>query len=101
MNWAERVQSTRERLGLTQTEFARLMGVSLPTVQRWEYGKTEPPYLQSDIIHQINNNIEAIEREEERRNTHIGEILKMLSIGSGVSYGMYRLFEIIFREPVE
>jgi transcriptional regulator with XRE-family HTH domain len=36
------VRETRTRLGLTQTQFAQLLGVSFQTVNRWENGKTKP-----------------------------------------------------------
>ncbi len=34
----EEVRQIRKRLGLTQAEFARLVGVHLVTVSRWEKG---------------------------------------------------------------
>lgn len=36
------VKELRERLHLTQEIFARILGVSFATVNRWENGKTEP-----------------------------------------------------------
>lgn len=36
------VKSIRERLGLTQSRFAELMGVSSRTLQNWEQGRREP-----------------------------------------------------------
>jgi len=36
------VRGLRARLGETQAEFARRLGVSLPTVHRWETGKSRP-----------------------------------------------------------
>ena len=36
------VRSTRNRLKLTQTEFAALLGVSIGSVNGWETGRTEP-----------------------------------------------------------
>jgi DNA-binding XRE family transcriptional regulator len=36
------VSELRERLQLTQEVFARILGVSFATVNRWENGKTEP-----------------------------------------------------------
>ena len=95
-DWKKYVIETRERLGLTQQEFARLLGVSVPSVQRWEYGKTKPPLLQADIINQINDRMNAIKLEEQRRKAHIGDLLRAVLIGGGVAYGMYKLFEILF-----
>ncbi|HEV7406052.1 MAG TPA: NadS family protein [Chthoniobacteraceae bacterium] len=36
------VKGIRERLGLTQTRFASLMGVSSRTLQNWEQGRRQP-----------------------------------------------------------
>jgi transcriptional regulator with XRE-family HTH domain len=39
---AERITNLRGRLGINQTELARLLGVSNVTVNRWEHGHTTP-----------------------------------------------------------
>lgn len=39
---AELVRETRQRLGLTQEEFAAKLGVSYQSVNRWENGRTKP-----------------------------------------------------------
>jgi transcriptional regulator with XRE-family HTH domain len=36
------VKETRKRLGLTQLQFAKKLGVSFQSVNRWERGKTKP-----------------------------------------------------------
>jgi putative transcriptional regulator len=36
------VGETRARVGLSQTEFARLLGVSVRTLQEWEQGRRVP-----------------------------------------------------------
>jgi putative transcriptional regulator len=36
------VSSVREKTGLSQTEFARLLGVSVRTLQEWEQGRRAP-----------------------------------------------------------
>lgn len=36
------VAETRARVGLSQTEFARLLGVSVRTLQEWEQGRRVP-----------------------------------------------------------
>ena len=89
---------TRRRLGLTQQEFARLIGVSTPTVQRWEYGVTKPRLLQSDIINQINQRMHVIEKEEEMADTYIGNLLKPVLSGEGQAYCLYKFLDILFNE---
>lgn len=36
------VRAIRHRTGLSQTQFARMFGVSLRTVQNWEQNRSEP-----------------------------------------------------------
>jgi putative transcriptional regulator len=36
------VRALRERTGLTQADFSRMMGVSIRTLQNWEQGRREP-----------------------------------------------------------
>jgi putative transcriptional regulator len=36
------VSATRARVGLSQSEFARLLGVSVRTLQEWEQGRRAP-----------------------------------------------------------
>ncbi len=47
------VRELRERLGLTQEDFAREVGVSMMTVSRWERGIARPTKLaikQLDVL---------------------------------------------------
>lgn len=39
------VRSLREKLGLTQEKFAARIGVTFPTINRWENGKVKPSPL--------------------------------------------------------
>lgn len=42
MTPAERVRGFRQRLGITQESLARLLGVTVSTVNRWENGHSRP-----------------------------------------------------------
>ncbi len=42
MNYAEAIKRLRNKMLMTQTEFANMLGVSFGTVNRWESGKFEP-----------------------------------------------------------
>jgi DNA-binding transcriptional regulator YiaG len=44
MNYSKAIKALREKLLLSQTEFAEKIGVSFATVNRWENGKHEPTY---------------------------------------------------------
>ena len=50
---AELVRQLRERLGLTQEKFAARLGVSFPTINRWENGRSIPSPLALQRIEQI------------------------------------------------
>lgn len=43
----------RTSLGLTQTQFGDLIGVSLTTVNRWEQGKSFPPKTKWKAIEEV------------------------------------------------
>lgn len=45
MTFAEKVKFVRAKLLISQTELAKLVGVSFPTINRWESGKLEPTFL--------------------------------------------------------
>lgn len=42
MSYAEAIKKLRNKMILTQTEFAEMLGVSFGTVNRWESGKYNP-----------------------------------------------------------
>lgn len=44
VDFARKVKQLRDKLILSQTEFAELVGASFSTVNRWENGKTQPPF---------------------------------------------------------
>jgi DNA-binding transcriptional regulator YiaG len=41
-SWKSGVVSTREKLGLSQEKFARLLGISVRTLHHWEQGTRKP-----------------------------------------------------------
>lgn len=47
----------RKQLNLTQEEFASRLGVSFPTVSRWENGKTQPSSLAEKQLQEIQKEI--------------------------------------------
>lgn len=42
MEYANKIKLLRQKMILTQTEFAEFLGVSIVTVNRWERGRFEP-----------------------------------------------------------
>ena len=44
-NYADQIKRLRARIGLTQVDLADRLGVSFPTVNRWENAKSKPSQL--------------------------------------------------------
>lgn len=42
MNYSKQIKKLREKLIMSQSEFAQLIGVSFSSVNRWENGNYEP-----------------------------------------------------------
>ncbi len=40
--WGKSIVATRHKLGLSQSNFARLLGISLRTLHQWEQGRRTP-----------------------------------------------------------
>jgi DNA-binding transcriptional regulator YiaG len=51
------IREVRSRLGLTQEKFAAKLGVTLPTINRWENGRASPSPLAMrnlrELIHRM------------------------------------------------
>jgi putative transcriptional regulator len=58
--WEERIPATRRRLGLSQTEFARLLGISLRTLHHWEQGTRQPTGAARVLLRVAAQNPEAV-----------------------------------------
>lgn len=56
------VRAIRQRLGLTQHEFALQFGFSLATVRNWEQGTRVPPGSQRVLLTVIDRAPEAVKR---------------------------------------
>ena len=67
------IREVRTRLGLTQEKFAARLGVTLPTINRWENGRASPSPLAMrnlrELVHRMGDDgkdlIEWFESEEE------------------------------------
>jgi len=49
-DFAMLIREIRNRLDLTQEKFAAKLGVTLPTINRWENGRTRPSPLAAEKI---------------------------------------------------
>ena len=52
-DWTALIKELRARLGLTQEKFAARLGVSFPTINRWENGRSAPSPLALQRVEQI------------------------------------------------
>lgn len=54
------VQSIRERMGLSQSAFAALLGVSTRTLQDWEQGRRQPTGPARSVLRVADRHPEAL-----------------------------------------
>jgi len=50
---AQAIKALRLKMGLTQEDFAHRLGVTLPTVSRWEHGKSKPSRLAKKALEEV------------------------------------------------
>jgi putative transcriptional regulator len=73
----EEIKWTRENLRVSQTVFARLMGVSVKTVEAWEAGKNRPTGPVCRLLEEININPMAfLRRHLESSATSVNGMLR-------------------------
>ena len=63
-DYSWRIKNTRDTKGLTQAQFAALLGVSYASVNRWENGQARPNNLAWQRIVQIEDSLTEYVPEE-------------------------------------
>lgn len=53
MTFIEQIKYVREKLFLSQEAFAKELGVSFATVNRWETGRCKPNYKAKKLFHEL------------------------------------------------
>jgi len=66
------VRELRERTGLTQEKFAAKLGVTFPTINRWENGRAKPSPLALKQIEDLLRNLG--ERGRDLREKYFGDM---------------------------
>jgi putative transcriptional regulator len=62
----ERIRSLRQRLQLTQEDFAHLIGVTFSTVNRWENSKSTPSRI-------ANRTLAGLEKKVPKPNSAVAQ----------------------------
>jgi DNA-binding transcriptional regulator YiaG len=52
LNLSQLIREFRQSTGLTQEQFAAFLGVTYPTINRWENGRTNPSPMAMQLIEQ-------------------------------------------------
>ncbi len=66
MEFKDKVYQARMQLGLTQIEFAKVLGLGFATINRWENGTTKPNKLKEYAFDQycIKNDVHFIANKD-------------------------------------
>lgn len=54
------IKQLRQRLGISQEDFARRLGVTLSSVQRWEAGKGGPSKMAQRLLNALQEEVDAV-----------------------------------------
>lgn len=84
---AEEIKEIREALGISQEEFADLLGVQFSTVNRWENNKSKPQGQNEQILTLLKIIID--EAKDKKSELSIDDIKKLMKdFKSGKALGM-------------
>ena len=86
---ADGILKLREQLGLTQVEFAQVVGVHPITVSKWERGEAVPSAYQNALFEQF---------REGARSRKVRETLKGILIGAGVIFALALLLSHLMKK---
>lgn len=69
---SKEIKELREKLGATQSEFAKALGVSFSTVSRWESGQAEPTDTQEEQLDALKQLLENKDIDERKLKKMLG-----------------------------
>jgi len=88
-DFGTKVKTIRTNLGLSQVALAKALGVSFPTVNRWENGRTKPSHLAWNKLLQLKTELKPDEESEfeqpggENKSLNIQSNFETLEIQEG------------------
>ncbi len=88
---AGQIRAFRKRLGLTQEQLAKLLGVHTLTVSRWERGQVTPDGATAQLLDLLNERSEHAKPDSETLN----KILGFIAAGTAIA-GLGALLAYLF-----
>lgn len=80
---SKEIKELREKLGATQGEFAKAIGVSFSTISRWENDLAQPDDVQEEQLFALKQLIENKEVEIDRKK--LKKMLTLMGIGGVIA----------------
>lgn len=92
MKWnSTTVRNMRDRLKLSQADFAKLLGVDVRSVSRWETGNSVPTGAAEEILTGLK---EKLDSDPDSAQQIIGTIVAAVAIG-GLAYLIIKLLDAL------
>lgn len=85
------VKKVRTALGLSQTQFAQLLGVTPPAVFLWERGERQPEGTALRLIYALHQRLD----ERQPKDSELDAILKAIAVGAA-AVGFITLLGALF-----
>lgn len=91
MNWnADTIATFREGLGLSQSDFASLLGVDARSVRRWEAGHGTPTGAALAVLNGLHQAVEV-----ERRKGNLDELIRVVVTAAAVGGLAFLLYKLL------
>jgi len=87
----ENITNLRARLGLSSTDFARLFGVDVRTIYRWEKGDAKPSGAAEAVMNGLR---EKLERDPGSADAVIKFLVGAAAVG-GLAYLVFKLLDSV------
>jgi transcriptional regulator with XRE-family HTH domain len=84
----ENIRRVRKALGLSQANFANLLGIQPVTVSKWERGVTSPTLYQAELIKSFGKAVE--------RKPSVSEMVAGLLVAGGIIVALSALLNAAF-----